>query len=124
MVAGPSNLLWVDTELFDVRDDGTAVLRVHVQPGAGRTAVQGRHGDALKISVAAPPEGGRANDAVTKLLAEIFGLGAKAVELVSGQTNRAKAFALKGLEIDDVTDRLERALDEAARKPGRSDRNR
>jgi len=42
-------------ELFDVRSDGAVVLRVHVQPGAGRTAVRGRYGDALKVSVAAPP---------------------------------------------------------------------
>lgn len=114
----------MEPDLFDVRDDGTAVLRVHVQPGAGRTAVQGRHGDALKVSVAAPPEGGRANEAVAKLLAETFGIAAKAVELTSGQTNRAKRFALTGLDVDDVRARLERALDEAARRPGRSDRNR
>jgi hypothetical protein len=114
----------MDTELFDVRDDGTAVLRVHVQPGAGRTSVQGRHGDALKVSVAAPPEGGRANEAVAKLLAETFGIAVKAVELVSGQTNRAKRFALGGLEVELVTERLERALDEAERRPGRPNRNR
>lgn len=114
----------METDLFDVRDDGTAVLRVHVQPGAGRTSVQGTHGDALKVSVAAPPEGGRANDAVVKLLAESFGVAAASVELVSGQTNRSKRFALKGLEVDDVTERLEQVLDQAARKPGRSDRNR
>ena len=114
----------MDIDLFDVRDDGTAVLRVHVQPGAGRTAVQGRHGEALKVSVAAPPEGGRANDAVVKLLAETFGIPTSAVELVSGDSSRAKRFHLAGLEVDDVRERLEQALAQAGRRPGRSERKR
>jgi uncharacterized protein (TIGR00251 family) len=112
----------MDTDLYDVRDNGTVVLRVHVQPGAGRTQVQGRHGDALKVSVAAPPQGGRANDAVAKLLAEIFGLKGDAVSIVSGESNRAKRFLLAGLEEDDVRDRLERALEDVGKKPGTSDR--
>jgi uncharacterized protein (TIGR00251 family) len=113
----------MDTDLFDVRDNGTVVLRVHVQPGAGRTAIQGRHGDALKISVAAPPEGGRANEAVTKLLAEAFALKADAVSLVQGEKSRSKQFLLAGLAEDDVKERLELALDDAARRPGGGARN-
>ena len=109
----------MDTDLFDVGDDGTAVIRVHVQPGAGRTAVQGRHGDALKVSVAAPPQGGRANAAVGKLLAETLGVKPGAVTIVGGETNRAKRFHVTGVELDDVRDRLERALEDAGRKPGR-----
>ena len=56
----------------DNEDNGTAVVRLHVQPGAGKTAVVGRHGDAVKVRVAAPPEGGRANDAVVVLMAATF----------------------------------------------------
>ena len=67
------------SELYDDSPEGV-VLRVHVQPGAGRSAVVGRHGDALKVRVAAPPEGGRANEACRALVAETFGLAASAVE--------------------------------------------
>ena len=65
-----------DISARDAGEEGTAtiVLRVHAQPGAGRTAVVGRHGDSLKVRVAAPPQGGRANEALTRLLAETFGL--------------------------------------------------
>jgi uncharacterized protein (TIGR00251 family) len=108
----------VDTDLYDVRDNGTIVLRVHVQPGAGRTTIQGRYGDAMKVSVAAPPQGGRANDAVAKLLAETFGLKVDAVSLVAGDTNRSKRFLLGGLDEEAVRERLELALDEAAKRPG------
>ena len=108
----------MDTDLYDVRDDGSVVLRVHVQPGAGRTLVQGRHGDALKVSVAAPPQGGRANEAVAKLLVEIFGVKAAAVSIVGGETNRAKRFQIKGLEEDVVRERLELALEAVGKKPG------
>ena len=108
----------METDLYDVRDDGKVVLRVHVQPGAGRTIVQGRHGDALKVSVAAPPQGGRANEAVGKLLAEIFGVKGSAVSIVGGESNRAKRFVITGLEEADVRERLELALENAGKKPG------
>ncbi|MEA3019842.1 MAG: uncharacterized protein QOI47_1366 [Actinomycetota bacterium] len=113
----------MDTDLFDVRDNGTVVLRVHVQPGAGRTSVKGRYGDALKVSVAAPPEKGRANEAVAKLLSEVLGVDAATVSIVGGETNRAKRFLLAGLDADDLRDRLEVALEDAGRQPGSGGRN-
>src|SRR5580704_2724832 len=74
------------------------LLRVHVQPGAGRTAVVGRHGDALKIKVGAPPEGGRANAAVVTLLSETLGVGAAQVTLASGGSSRDKRLKIEGVE--------------------------
>ena len=46
------------TELYDRAGDDAIVLRVHAQPGAGRSAIMGRYGDALKVKVAAPPKAG------------------------------------------------------------------
>ena len=62
------------TSVYTVGDDGTVELNVHAQPGAGRTQITGRHGDAVKIRVAVPPEHGRANAALAATLAEAFGL--------------------------------------------------
>ena len=101
-------------ELFDDSGDGTVVLRLHVQPGAGRTAVQGRHGDALKVRVAAPPEKGRANDACIELVAGLADVQASAVELTSGSTSRSKRFTVKGVDVDELVRRLELALEEAS----------
>ena len=105
-------------DLFEVRnqagdgDDGqpVMVLRVHVQPGAGRSAVVGRHGTALKVRVAAPPVGGRANDACAEVLAETFGLTSSQVELVGGQTSRSKTFRITGLDADEFSRLLEQAV--------------
>lgn len=101
-------------EPFEILQDGKAVIRLHVQPAAGRTAVAGRFGDALKVKVAAPPEGGRANDACAALLAEILGVKAQAVEIIAGATSRTKSFAVTGLEADD----LRRLLDQAVERSG------
>jgi uncharacterized protein (TIGR00251 family) len=72
------------------------VLRVaiHAAPGAKRTEATGAHGDALKVRLAAPPVDGKANQALQAWLALSFGLRQNAVELLSGQTSRAKVWAL------------------------------
>lgn len=98
------------TDLFEIGTDGTVHVRLHVQPGAGRTEVVGRHGDALKVKVAAPPTGGRANEACTELVAEVFGVKPAAVTLTAGASSRTKRVAVKGVEADDVVKLLERAL--------------
>lgn len=94
---------------------GSAVIRLHVQPGAGRTAVVGRHGDAVKVRVAAPPEGGRANDAVVALIASTFDLKLAQVSLISGQSSRAKRIQIDGIAEDELKRLLELAMDDARR---------
>ena len=69
--------------------DGT-VLRLRVQPGARREGIGGAHGDALKIAVTAPPEGGRANEAVLALLARLLGVPRRDVRILSGASSREK----------------------------------
>lgn len=102
-----------DISARDAGEEGTAtiVLRVHAQPGAGRTAVVGRHGDSLKVRVAAPPQGGRANEALTRLLAETFGLRNDQVSLSGGASSRLKRFQLAGVDLDDFRRLLERSLE-------------
>ncbi len=97
----------------DNDDSGTAVLRLHVQPGAGRTAVVGRHGDAVKVRVAAPPEGGRANDAVVALVAATFDVKLAAVALLSGESSRAKRVRVDGIAEAEVERLLELAMTDA-----------
>lgn len=81
-----------------------------MQPGAGRSEIVGRHGDALKVRVAAAPDGGRANQACQRLLAEVFDIKAPAAVLVRGATSRTKRFALEGVAAAEVAEQLERVL--------------
>jgi uncharacterized protein (TIGR00251 family) len=102
-------------DLFDYTagdndDTGTAIIRLHVQPGAGRTAIVGRHGDALKVRVAAPPEGGRANDAVVALIAATFDVKLASVSLISGESSRAKRVQIDGIAEADVERLIELAM--------------
>jgi uncharacterized protein (TIGR00251 family) len=114
------------TEVSDLYDDSPEgiVLRIHVQPGAGRSAVVGRHGDALKVRVAAPPIEGRANEASRSLVSEALGVPESDVELISGQSSRAKRFRLNGLDAEEGEKRLRVALDEAKTNDGRGSRGR
>lgn len=73
--------------------DGTR-LRLRVSAGASRSRVLGSHGGALKVSVKAPPERGKANREVRALVAEAFGLAPSDVTLVSGQTAPDKVVRL------------------------------
>jgi uncharacterized protein YggU (UPF0235/DUF167 family) len=75
----------------------TTRLRLRVSPGAGRSAVVGRHGDAWKVRVTEAPERGRANDAVLRLLAETLALPRTALTLVSGHGAREKIVELTGM---------------------------
>lgn len=74
--------------------EGHALLRVRVQPGARRTGAAGASDGCLRLAVTAPPEGGRANEAVRRLAAELFGLRASAVEVVRGHSSRRKTLRL------------------------------
>ena len=105
------------SDLFAAHD-GYVVLDVHVQPAAGRTAVVGRHGTALKLRVAAPPADGRANDATCSLLAETFGVKNAAVSLVSGASSRTKRVRIDGVDAPAAVNALEAAIQESVGRPG------
>jgi uncharacterized protein (TIGR00251 family) len=82
------------------RNGDVLTLTLHVQPGAKRSEVSGLHGDALKIRLAAPPIEGRANDALCRFIAEIFGVALKQVELRQGAQSRHKVVAVSGSSVD------------------------
>jgi uncharacterized protein len=81
-------------------------LRLRVSPGANTTALVGQHGDAWKIRVAAPPEDGKANEAVLRLLADRLELPRGSVRLVSGASARDKIVELEGISGADANRRL------------------
>jgi hypothetical protein len=87
-------------------DGGRATwLRIHARPGARRSAPAGLHGGALKVTLRAPPAGGRANEELLGLLAELLGLRPSSVTLVRGHSSRAKVVRVE-LPPDELDRRL------------------
>ena len=78
--------------------DGSVILTLHIQPGAKKTEITGLHGEALKIRLAAPPVDGKANAALIAFLAKACGVSKSSVELVSGDTSRAKRVRVSGAD--------------------------
>ena len=81
-------------DLADLARPGSAIT-LRVTPGARRDALT-RDGDNLRATVTAPPEGGRANDAVRVMLAAALGVAPTRLTLTRGQTARTKTFVLTG----------------------------
>jgi uncharacterized protein (TIGR00251 family) len=73
------------------------VVDTWVVPGASRDGVVGVHGDAVKVTTAAPPEDGRANRAVARLIAEAF--GGSGGDVIGGHTARRKRVLVRGIEM-------------------------
>jgi uncharacterized protein (TIGR00251 family) len=87
------------------------VIAVRAQPGARRNGIVGEHAGMLKVAVTAPPDKGRANDAIIAVLADAFGLKRAQVEFLSGLTSRQKTFRLCGLTMQEVRGKLRSLLD-------------
>lgn len=85
-------------------------ITVKVVPGASRTAVVGLWGDALRLSVAAPAEAGKANAAVRKLIAVTLNVKRGVVTLLAGETRPLKRFAIRGLNVTEARAAITDAL--------------
>jgi len=78
--------------------------------------VVGKHGTAWKIRVAAPPEGGKANDAVLRLLADTLQVPRRDGEIVAGHGAREKIVALAGIDREEIERRLASATSSAGKE--------
>jgi uncharacterized protein (TIGR00251 family) len=79
------------------------VIRVHVQPKARREQIIGMHGGRIKLAVTEPPDKGKANEAVVRLVAAELNLSASRVELLRGDTSRQKDLLVRNLGAAEVS---------------------
>ena len=86
------------------RDGGG--IRVKVRPRASRDQCMGFRGDVLQVRVTAPPERGKANHALVKLLAETLEVPESRIRVLKGHASRDKWVAIDGLSPDSVYHRL------------------
>lgn len=87
-------------------DGPSTRLRLRVSPGASRSEIVGRYGEAWKIRVNAAPESGKANRAVVDLLAAMFEIPRARITIVSGRASRDKTVVVEGLTSEVVGARL------------------
>jgi len=92
--------------------DGGVQFPVRAQPKASRNAVVGLHAGRLKVAVTAAPTGGKANEAVEKVIAKALGVRPSAVAVVVGHASRDKVVRVGGLAADEARRRLESILKE------------
>jgi uncharacterized protein (TIGR00251 family) len=75
----------------------TVRIRVKAVPGSSKSSVQ-LMGDLIKVRVQAPPEKGKANTAIEKLLADALQLPPSAVKVTSGHTSPLKTVSIEGID--------------------------
>ena len=86
----------MDNELEITQTAQGLSLRLRVSPKASRDALRGVHGGALKVHVTEPPERGKANDGVVRLLAEVLGLPARDITITAGHASHDKRVLVCG----------------------------
>ena len=82
--------------------EGGAAFPVRVVPRASKNEISGRHGEAVKIRLTAPPVEGAANEALISFLSEILGVRKSQIEILSGHASRDKIVCVVGLLPHDV----------------------
>ena len=85
-------------------------LPVKVVPGSSKNCLAGWLGEALRVRVMAPPERGKANTAVEKIIADALGVPNDAVNIVRGSTSPRKIVEIAGLAEPEIRSRLERQV--------------
>ena len=95
--------------MFAIReDDGCVTFAVKIHPRAKKNAISGELGEALKLSLTAPPLEGRANLACIEFLAKLLKVPRSSVTIASGHTNRNKVIRVAGVTGLYVRERLHR----------------
>ena len=79
---------------------------VKVRPRAKKDAITGEIGDALKLSLTAPPVDGRANEACVEFFASLLKVPRSSVTIASGETSRRKVIRIAGLSAREVRESL------------------
>jgi len=83
------------------------VIKIKVQPRASKNRIAGMLGDALKVTLTAPPVDGAANAACIEYFSSIMNLPKNRLEIISGQTGRTKLLKIFGIKIADLKEKIE-----------------
>lgn len=87
-----------------------AALRLRAQPGARRNALACVREGELCVAVTAPPDRGKANDAIVALLAETLGVARGRIVVTHGRASRRKRVEIADMSPEAVLRGLSAAL--------------
>ena len=88
---------------------GGVIFAVKVHPRGKKDAITGELGDALKLSLTAPPVEGRANQACIDFFAKLLNLPRSSITIAAGESGRRKLIRITGLSAAELRNRLEQA---------------
>lgn len=87
--------------MLDLRaDDGGVIIAVKVVPGASATRLAGRWENRAKITLAAPAEKGKANEALVAFLAKLLGVRKRDVQVIAGLATPLKSVRVAGISLE------------------------
>lgn len=89
-------------ELCAMERPGAVRIKLHVHPGAKRNAVNGVFGESVKIDLQTPPVDGKANAALLKFMAKLFGLSRSDLAITSGECSRDKVLEVKNIDKNTI----------------------
>jgi hypothetical protein len=93
--------------MITIHDTGAgATFALKVKARAKKNAITGELGDALKLSLTAPPLDGRANEACIEFFANLLDVPRSSVTIASGETSRNKVIRVAGLSAEQVRRRM------------------
>ena len=85
-------------QVIPIQESATGIsFQVKVHPRAKRDAITGALGDALKLSLTAPPVEGRANEACVEFFARLLKVPRSSITIASGQSSRLKVIRITGI---------------------------
>ena len=91
-----------------VRDSGSRDIEVEVrvQPRSSRDRIGGFRDGVLRVHVVAPPERGRANSRLLRLIAKTLGIARQRILLIRGETSRTKRLRIIEMTEDEFRSRM------------------
>ena len=108
MVKNWIELLQSAIEMISINDTTAgANFAIKLHPRAKKNAITGEVGDALKVSLTAPPVDGKANEACIEFFAKLLKVPRSSVSIAAGQTSRNKVIRVAGLTAQQVRERLD-----------------
>ena len=106
----PPNDLPGEWDRLEISDRAGAVrFSVHVRPRSSRSTVVGVRDGSLDVALTAPPAEGAANDELRKLLARVFDVSRRDVNIIIGMASRNKLIEISGLSPETARELLGKA---------------